>query len=90
MEDGLFVTVVQKSFVFVRSINVCSYLWFPLKDDHTASFVPCGQELSCVVELYSGDDIRCSKQDKETKMEYKEGDIVWEEKWKERDKEDRD
>lgn len=39
------------------SVGVCAYLWFPLKDDNTASLVPCGQELSCVVELNSGDDI---------------------------------
>lgn len=44
---------------------VCVYLRFPLKDDHSAPFVPCGQELSCVVELNSGDDISWG----ETKME---------------------
>lgn len=35
----------------------CVYLRFPLKDDHSASFVPCGKELASVVELNSGDYI---------------------------------
>lgn len=35
----------------------CVYLRLPLKDDHSASFVPCGQELPSVVELNSGDYI---------------------------------
>lgn len=48
---------------------VCVYLGFPLKDDHSAPFVPCGQELSCVVELNSGDDISWGDRDTETKME---------------------
>ena len=51
------------------SVGVCAYLWFPLKDDHSAPLVPCGQELSCVVELNSGDDISCRERDIETKME---------------------
>lgn len=38
-------------------VVVCVYLRFPLKDDHSAPFVPCRQELSSVVELDSGDDI---------------------------------
>lgn len=36
---------------------LCVYLRLPLKDDHSASFVPCGQELASVVELNSGDYI---------------------------------
>lgn len=36
---------------------LCVYLRFPLKDDHSAPFVPCCQELSSVVELDSGDDV---------------------------------
>lgn len=35
----------------------CVYLGLPLEDDHSASFVPCGQELASVVELNSGDYI---------------------------------
>lgn len=36
---------------------LCVYLGLPLKDDHSASFVPCGKELTSVVELNSGDYI---------------------------------
>lgn len=36
---------------------LCVYLRFPLKDDHSASFVPCGKELASVVKLNSGDYI---------------------------------
>lgn len=45
-----------KNGIFVCE-KVSEYLRFPLKDDHSAPFVPCGQELSSVVELNSGDDI---------------------------------
>lgn len=48
----------MKNWIFVcMSVGVCVYLRFPLKDDHSAPFVPCGQELSGVIELNSGDDI---------------------------------
>lgn len=50
MKNGVFVCMTV-------SAAVCLYLRFPLKDDHSAPFVPCGQELSGVVELNSGDDI---------------------------------
>lgn len=47
-----------------QSVCVSAYLRFPLKNDHTAPFVPCGQELSGVVELDSGDDISWRQQNK--------------------------
>ncbi|TNN77703.1 hypothetical protein EYF80_012001 [Liparis tanakae] len=44
-------------------------LGFPLKDDHSAPLVPCGQELSSVVELNSGDDVSWGATDVQERME---------------------
>lgn len=55
----MFIMALTAGMKNCMSVSVCVsvYLRFPLKDDHSAPLVPCGQELSGVVELNSGDDI---------------------------------
>lgn len=65
---GAFITPLILSALLNLLSVLCAHLRLPLEDDYAAPFVPCGQELSCVVELNSGDDISWRKQTWTQKM----------------------
>lgn len=62
------------------------YLRLPLKDDHSASFVPCGQELASVVKLNSGDYISWRRERSTDGTREKERERESEGGWKQRDR----